>query len=148
MAHVGIQRFCASQTKEHRAQRNECDPIVVHYEARGIGGENRLQHGRVVDDLQNAKHANGQKPQNSDGAKKFADVACAPSLHQKEACQHDQGDWNHIGLGCGGNDFQTFYGRQDRNGWRNDAIAKEQRNAENSQEDENAAHARFAFGGK
>jgi hypothetical protein len=93
----------------------------------------------------NAQHGNGGKPNQGDGAKEFANACGASFLHGKQAKQNDQGEGDHRLFKGRGDNFQTFYGRQHRDGGGDHTIAIKQTGAKDSHQQKHFAQLGFVF---
>ena len=105
------------------------------------GPQNFGLRGNVVQ----AQNSNGREPDQRDGAKKLTNASRASFLNSKQAKQNDQCERNDGFLECRRYDFQAFYGRQHRNGRRDDAVAIKQARAKDTHHQQDFAQTRFVF---
>ena len=79
-----IQGFAAGDAQHHGAEQEKAAEAVVQKKLDRVPGINRGQDLGPLDDGQEADQADDAKPEDHDGAEKFADAAGAMTLGPKE----------------------------------------------------------------
>ena len=138
MTQIGIKRLTARHAQDHSAQNNEGRSRVAQHEAHGVVRAHGPQNGRVVDDVREAQHGNGEEPHDGDRTKKLADASRAALLHKKQAKQDHQGQRNHGFLEGRRHHLQTLHRGQHRNGRGDHPIAVENARAKNTHHQQHA----------
>ena len=87
----------------------------------------------MVDNVRDAQHSNGHKPNQRDRPEKPANICRAAFLNRKQAEQDDQRERNDSGLEGRRNNLQALNCRQNRNRRCDDAIAVKQAGTEDTQ---------------
>jgi hypothetical protein len=92
----------------------------------------RTQDLGVTHDLRHAERGDGEEPGERDGPEEAANARGATLLHGEQGEQHHQRDGHHVVPEVRRDHLQAFHRREHRDGRRDDAVAIEQRGAEDA----------------
>ena len=91
MAHVGIERLGPRHCQHDRAQRQERGPAVGGEEAHSVQWVQRVEdHRRIVEDVDDAQHRDGEEVEDHDRAEQRADLGGAAALNHEQADQQQE----------------------------------------------------------
>ena len=126
VAHVGVERLRPSDRQHDRAQGDEGLPAGVREQAHRIASVECHKHARILDDLGQPEQAQGGEPGQHHRPEQPAHAGRAAALEDEQAEQHEHGERHDVGLepGCGG--LQALDGGKHRDGGGDQAIAVEQ----------------------
>ena len=148
MAHVGIERLGTGGGKEAAAQDHDARMVVgAQQKADAAQRVEAQQHRGVLEDKEQTRTAQEQKPQRHDGAKGTADLGRADALHQEEHNDDGKRDGHDAALvvtkhGMDRRDgAQALDSRGNGNGRRQDAVGEERRPAQHGGDDKPLAAA-------
>jgi len=110
MPHVGIKGFASCHTKHDRAKNDETGSRIEPDELDRVVRAQGKKNGRIGCDVNDAKRANRDEPDEGNGPEKAPNAGGATALHGKEGKQNDERRRNDCGLEPRGNDLQAFYG--------------------------------------
>ncbi len=130
MSHIGIKRFGAGHRQHDRAEQNEAVPGMVQQQIDRVARVDSQQDRRVARDLQRAENPDHAEPQDHDRAEIAADESRAAPLDDEQGNQQQQSQRHHIGFKRRGCDFQPLNRAQHGNRRCDDAVAVEQRGAD------------------
>ena len=143
VAHVGIERLGTGGGKEAAAQNHDARMVVgAQQKADAAQRVEAQQHRGVLEDKEQTRTAQEQKPQRHDGAKGTADLGCADALHQEEHNDDGKRDGHDAALvvtehGMDRRDgAQALDGCGNGNGRRQDAVGEQCGAAQHGGDDE------------
>ena len=130
MPHIGIERLRAGNREKHRAQHQKTVPGMPHEERQAVIGVYRQQDVRLPRDAPDAEHRQDCEPDHHDRPEQSADCRRAAALNDEQRGQQHQRDRNDVGLEERRRDLEPLDGAQHRDRRRDDAVAIEQRGAD------------------
>ena len=83
----------------------------------------------IVPDVHQAAHGHDQEPEGGDRPEEGGHAGRAEPLDGKQADQDHEAERHHVGIEGGRHQLEALDRREDRDGWRDDGIAVEQRGA-------------------
>ena len=143
MAHVGIERLGTGGGEEAAAQNHDARMVVgAQQKADAAQRVEAQQHRGMLENKEQARTAQEQKPQRHDGAKGVTDLGRADALHQEE--RNDNGERNRDNAtlvvtehGVDRRDgAKALDGRGHGNGRRQDAVGEQRRATQHGGDDE------------
>ncbi len=147
MSQIGVHGFAAGDDEKDGSQSEKAVPPAIDEKSDGVDGVERLENGRMLNDVKNAECAHGYEPEQHDRPEEAADPARAAALQPKQCEQDDDGDRHDIGVEYRGNDLESFEGAEYGYGGGENAVAVEQgRTKQPKAEDERPFELRFFFG--
>ena len=130
VAHIGVQGLDAGHHQDHRTQGDEPAGTVVDEELDAVPRVDRPQDRQLIGDVGDAEHAKHQKPHEHDRAEHPADGGGAASLHAEQADQDGDRNGYDQRFHRRGHHAGALHGGEHRDGRGDDAVAVEQRCAE------------------
>ncbi len=131
--HVGIERLRAGHAQEDRAQRDEGDAVMVQAECQRVVGQERGQDLGARSDVGDACEPQAGEPHEHGDAEESPEPRRSPALGHEECEQHGERDRQDVRRGPRGDDLQALDGGQHRDRRRDDAVAEEQRDSEDTE---------------
>ena len=92
MAHVGVERFTAGDDEEDRTEGQEAIQVVRRDHLQGVEGVERLEHDRVVENLDETEQADDREPDDHDRPEHLADARGTAALHREQTDDDDDRD--------------------------------------------------------
>ena len=143
MAHVGVERLGTGGGKEAAAQDHDARMVVgTQQKADAAQRVEAQQHRGVLEDKEQTRTAQEQKPQRHDGAKGTADLGRADALHQEEHNDDGKRDGHDAalivaqhGMDCR-DGAQALDGRGNGNGRCQDAVGEQRGATQHGGDDE------------
>ena len=142
VAHVGVERLGAGDAQHDRAERHERDARVREQEHQRVVRRERFQDRGVVADVHQPEHCEHREPQHHHRPEELADALGAVALEQEQGGQHDQRDRHDPAVEARCRDLQSLDRGEDGDGGRDDAVAEEDRGAEDADEEQPPAQRR------
>ena len=142
MAHIRIHRLGAGDGEEGGAEHGETDARrrMEQVDQRMMRAE-CAQDAGCRNDAAQAEHADGDKPDQHHRPEDVADERGSLALDQEQANQDRDADRNDDRRELGCVELETFDGAQHRDGRRDDAVAVEQRGADQPDDQQGGAPA-------
>ncbi len=136
VAQVRVQGFRPRHREDHGAEDQEGRRPMLPEKPRAVPGIQRQEDRRRTDDLDRAEQTDRGEPDQHDRAEDAADPRGAVFLEGKEQDQEDERRGHHVGLESRRRDPEAFGGAEDGDRGRDDAVAIEQRGAEEPDRDD------------
>ena len=130
MPHIGVERLGAGHRQKHRAQHDETAPGDIRQHSDPAERIESEENARPLRDLPEAEQRQYGEPDQHDRAEEAPHARRPAALHQEEPDQQNERDRDHIGLEERRRDFQPLDGAQHRDRRGDDAVAVEQRGAD------------------
>ena len=134
--HVGVERLASRDDEEDRAEQQEADDAVVGEEADGVRRVDGGEDPRRVEDVRDAEHREDDEPDEHHRPEDRADARRPLLLDQEEDDEDDDDDRLDVGLERRRDDLEPLDGGEDRDGRRDDAVAVQERGAEEPERNE------------
>ena len=148
MAHVGIERLGTGGGQEAAAQDHDARMVVgAQQKADATQRVEAQKHRGILEDKEQTRTAQEQKPQRHDGAKGVANLGRADALHQEERDDDGERDGDNAALVVTEhgvdrrNGAQALDGRGHGNGRRQDTVGEQCRAAQHGGDDKPLAAA-------
>ena len=136
VAHVGVERLGAGDGEDDRAEGDEGDAEVVAEELDAVLGGERLDDARVVEDAGEAGDGDDREPDDHHRAEDAADLVGAEALGAEEEDEDRDRQRDDDRLQARHRDLHPFDRGEDRDRRGDDAVAVEQRDAEQADRDQ------------
>jgi hypothetical protein len=134
--HVRVQRFAPRDHEEDRAEDEISRPPRVEKEADGVHRVDRREHRRLAQDLHQAEERQHREPQQRHRTENPADPRGAAALDEKERDENRDGDRDDVRTQRGRGDAETLHRAEHRDRGRDEAVAIQQRGAEQSDQEQ------------
>ena len=148
MAHVGIERLGTGGGQEAAAQDHDARMVVgAQQKADATQRVEAQKHRGILEDKEQTRTAQEQKPQRHDGAKGVANLGRADALHQEERDDDGERDGDNAAMVVTEhgvdrrNGAQALDSRGNGNGRRQDAVGEERRPTQHGGDDKPLAAA-------
>ena len=141
VAHVCVEGLAAGDAQHHRAQHHHAVHVVDGNEAVGVDGIHGGQDVRAVEDGGHPQRGDDREPGDHQRAEDLADALGAVLLHPEQDDQDQAGAGQDEGPGLVRGHVQALHGREHGDGRGDDAVAVQQRCAEDGQGDEHCVAA-------
>ena len=133
MPEVGVERLRPGHDQEDGTERNQPDEVMVRDEREPVPRVDRVQHRRIVGDVNGADHRHHQEPEHGDRRKQRRYARRAVRLHREQRHQNDdrerQDERREVGL----HDPEALDRRHDRERRRDQRRAIEHRRADDAE---------------
>ena len=136
MAHVGIERLGSGHGQHHGTKQHERMPAVRDRERERVPRRQGCQHFRMRDDLRYSECRDRHEPDEHDGPEGPTDTVRAEPLCREQPHEKHDRDRDDELLKRWRDHGHALDRAKHRNGWRDDAVAIQQRRAEEGEPDE------------
>ena len=136
MTHVRVKRLGPCYRKEDGAKHDETEEAVAKQKFQAMDRIEGEKDAWCIADMGRAQDPDHQKKNRHDGAEEGSDMRGSSPLRPKERHQNKDGDRQDIGRENRRHEFESLDGREDRNRWRDDRVARKQRRPRDTEKED------------
>ena len=136
MAHVGIERFPAGECEEHGADHREGNHRARGHETNRLDRAERFEDLRRCPNIDGTEQPDHDEPGDHDRAEQPADARGAATLDHEQPDQDRERNRQGEVVELRRDELEALHRRQHGNGRRDDAVAIEQRRAQDAEQDQ------------